>query len=508
MTKLKKGAQPPGSGTGASRSPDTPSFRYRQLAAEIERRILDGTYAPGERLPSVRGLRRQTNLSISTVYQAYLELTATGFVEARPKSGYFVLPVSLRDFEPPAFRKRSSAPQRVDLAPAVNSVVAAMSDARLVPLGNTGAEASLLPVKAFGRILKALSHEEMRTLLSYSPSEGVPELRRQVAIRTLGVIAGVDPEDVVITNGCTEAVALSLLATTRAGDTVAVESPTNFTFLQLLKELGLLVAEIATDPRDGVDLDELETALRGGRIKACLFMPNFQNPLGALMPEAKKRALVELAGRYEVAVVEDDISAQLHFEEPRPAPLKAYDRDDRVLTCSSFSKTLAPGLRLGWVLPARRYRGRVQRLKAGTTISTSTLDQHLVSRFLETGAYERHLRTLRNALRRQVFATALEIRSCFPGATRLAVPQGGSLLWVELPKGVDGLDVYQRAFDRGISIIPGVVCSSSKRFSRYIQVSCAAPFRRRIREAVRTLGAIVSELAGKRRARNAFAKGR
>jgi DNA-binding transcriptional MocR family regulator len=380
------------------------------------------------------------------------------------------------------------------LAPVVNSVVAAMSHPHFVPLGNTAADPALLPVKALNRILKGLSQEDMRALLSYSPSEGMPELRRQVAIGTLGVIEGVDPDDVVITNGCTEAVALSLLAVTRPGDTVAVETPTNFTFLQLMKELGLLVAEIATDPRDGVDLDELEAALRGRRIKACLLMPNFQNPLGALMPEDRKRALADLVARYEVPVIEDDISSPLHFGEARPRPLKAYDRDDRVLTCSSFSKTLAPGLRLGWGIPGRRHREKVRRLKAGTTISTSTLDQYLVVRFIESGAYERHLRSLRHALKRQVFAAALEIRKCFPAETRLAVPQGGSLLWIQLPKGVDGLDVYQRAFARNISIIPGVVCSNSKQFAQYIQISCAAPFRRRVRDAVRTLGAIVSEL--------------
>ena len=357
------------------------AFRYRQLAAEIERRIMDGTYAPGERLPSVRRLHRQTSLSISTVYQAYQELAATGFVEARPKSGYFVLPVSLRQFQPPVFRKWSSKPQRVDLAPVVNSVVAAISNPRFAPLGNTAADPALLPVKALTRILKGLSQEEMRALLAYSPSEGLPELRRQAAIDMLGMIEGVDPEDVVITNGCTEAVALSLLAVTRPGDTIAVETPTNFTFLQLLRELGLLVAEIATDPREGVDLDELERVLQGGRIRACLLMPNFQNPLGALMPEERKRALAEIVARYEVPVIEDDISSRLHFAEARPRPLKAYDRDDRVLTCSSFSKTLAPGLRLGWVIAGKRYRERVRSLKAGTTISTSTLDQHLVVRF-------------------------------------------------------------------------------------------------------------------------------
>ena len=472
------------------------AFRYRQLAAEIERRIMDGTYAPGERLPSVRRLHRQTSLSISTVYQAYMELAATGFVEARPKSGYFVLPVSLRQFQPPVFRKWSSKPQRVDLAPVVNSVVAAISNPRFVPLGNTAADPALLPAKALTRILKGLSQEEMRALLVYSPSEGLPELRRQAALDMLGMTEGVDPEDVVITNGCTEAVALSLLAVTRPGDTVAVETPTNFTFLQLLRELGLLVAEIATDPREGVDLDELERALQGGRIRACLLMPNFQNPLGALMPEERKRALAEIVARYEVPIIEDDISSRLHFAETRPRPLKAYDRDDRVLTCSSFSKTLAPGLRLGWVIAGRRYRERVRSLKAGTTISTSTLDQHLVVRFLESGAYERHLRALRGALKRQVFTAALAVRQSFPAETRLAVPQGGSLLWVQLPEGVDGLDVYQRAFERNIAIIPGVVCSNSKQFRQYIQISCAAPFKRRIRDAFKTVGGIVSSLVG------------
>jgi DNA-binding transcriptional MocR family regulator len=223
-------------------------------------------------------------------------------------------------------------------------------------------------------------------------------------------------------------------------------------------------------------------------------MPNFQNPLGALMPEANKQRLVELLSVRGVPAIEDDISSQLYFGDPYPRPLKAYDRNARVLTCSSFSKTLAPGLRLGWIIPDRSYNAKIRRLKAGITMSTSTLDQCVVSRFLSGGGYERHLRTLRSALKRQLYRTALEIRKQFPPQTRLAIPQGGSLLWVQLPPGVDGLDVYQTAFDRGIAIIPGAVCSNSDRFRNYIQISCAAPFTPRLKAAIEMLGAIVDSL--------------
>jgi DNA-binding transcriptional MocR family regulator len=475
-------------------APPHDAFQYQRLAGEIEKKIFAGVYQPGEKLPSIRSLHRQTNLSISTIYQAYLELEAAGVVAARPKSGYYVQPVAMPKLRTPVFSRKSFAPQRVSLAPAINSVVEAISNPRLVPLGNTAMDPALLPVKPLARILKSITHGEMRTLLTYSPSEGFPELRRQIALRTLGMISGITPADVIITNGCMEAVALALLAVTRPGDTVAIESPTNYSFLQLLKELGLLVVEIATNPQDGVDLDALEKNLERNSIRACLFMPNFQNPLGALMPEANKQHLLELLGRRDIPVIEDDISSEIYYGDQRPRPLKAYDREGLVLTCSSFSKTLAPGLRLGWIIPGRRFDARVRRLKAGINISTSTLDQCVVSRFLSGGGYERHLRTLRSALKRQIYRTAAEIQKHFPARTRLAVPAGGSLLWIQLPPAVDGLDVYQKAFDGGIAIIPGTVSTNSKRFRNCIQISCAAPFSTKVKAAIEKLGAIVSGL--------------
>jgi DNA-binding transcriptional MocR family regulator len=331
--------------------------------------------------------------------------------------------------------------------------------------------------------------------MSYSLSEGCPELRRQPALRTLGVIDGVTPEDIIITNGCMEAVSLSLLAVTRAGDTVATETPTNFTFLQLLKELGRMVVEVPTDPRLGVEVDELEKVLWSHTVRACLLMPNFHNPLGALMPDKRKKRLVNLLQKHEVPAIEDDVSSELYFGEQRPAPLKAFDRRDLVLTCSSFSKTLAPGLRIGWVVPGLRYRERIQNLKAGTTVSTSTLDQYLISELLASGAYERQMRSLRNALKKQMVRTALVIQKHFPPDTRLVLPEGGSLLWVQLPSGIDGLSVHRRALEHDIAIIPGVVCSSTGQFDNCIQISCASPFTPATETGIATLGRIVYELS-------------
>jgi DNA-binding transcriptional MocR family regulator len=334
-------------------------------------------------------------------------------------------------------------------------------------------------------------------MISYSLSEGYPELRRQITLRTLGVLKGVAPEDIIITNGCMEAVALAMLAVARPGDTIAIETPTNFGFLQLLQELGLLVMEVPTDPRYGVDLDELEKIFRQNRIKACLLVPNFHNPLGALMPDDHKKRLVQLIDEYEIPLVEDDISAELNFEEQRPLPLKAFSQQGLILTCSSFSKTLAPGLRIGWVIPAKRFKEKVQNLKAATTVSTSTLDQYLVAQYLTGGAYERHLRRLRNALKKQVVRTALAIHEHFPSETRLAIPKGGTLLWVQLPPYVNGLKVYQKALDHRIAIIPGGVCSNSGQFKNFVQISCGAPYTEKVEKGIATLGRIISKLSGK-----------
>ncbi|CAB5150790.1 DNA-binding transcriptional regulator, MocR family / aminotransferase domain [Olavius algarvensis associated proteobacterium Delta 3] len=473
----------------------TKEFRYRQLAADMERKILQGVYLPGDRLPSIRSLHRSADLSISTVYKAYVELEHMGLVEARPRSGYYVAPVSLRRLKTPRFPKTDASPRKVRLSSMINSIVSAINDPGLLPLGMTVIDPELVPYKSLGRILSGISRNEFKSMLSYALSEGHPELRRQLARQTLGIIQRITPGDILVTNGCMEAVALALLATTRPGETVAIETPTNYSFLQLLKELNVMVAEVPTDPKTGIDVGALEKTVQKTRIAACLVMPNFHNPLGTVMPAENKKALMRLVETYEIPVIEDDISSELYFGDHRPKPLKAYDRHGLVLTCSSFSKSLAPGLRIGWLMAGPRFKERVQNLKAGTNVSTSALDQYLMAHFLAGGGYDRHLRTLRTTLKKQAVRTALAVQRYFPKGTRLVLPEGGTLLWIQLPQNTDSLELYSRALSSNISVIPGTVCANTGQFRNYIMLSCGIPFTEEIEQGIQTLGDIACELA-------------
>lgn len=468
-------------------------FQYKQLAEEFETKIHNGTYPPGERLPSIRKLHRQLNLSISTVYQAYVELETSGLIEARPKSGYYVTPVPLRQLKAPVFEKKAAetVPRKVELSSMVYALVKAANDPNMLPLGCSATSPELLPYKALARILKGFTNNEIRSMISYPLTEGIPELRRQLVLQYIGVLKKISPEDIIITNGCIEAISLCLKALTNPGDTIAIETPTFFGFLQVLKEMGLMVVEVPTDPRYGVDLDELENTFRRNDIKACLFIPNFHNPLGALMPDSRKQKLVELVTRYGIPLIEDDISSELCYGEKRPLPLKAFDRKDMVLTCSSFSKTLAPGFRIGWAIPGKRFREKMLHLKTGINISTAGLNQHVLCRFLSGGGYNRHLRSLRNAVKKQTTNTALAIRKYFPPDIRLAIPQGGALLWVQLPQNIDGLDVYRKAMERRISILPGSVCTISGSFKNYIRICSSSPFTPAVEKGIATLGELI-----------------
>ncbi len=473
-------------------------FRYRQLADEIESKIHSGTYHAGEKLPSVRVLHRKMNLSISTVYQAYMELETTGLIEARPKSGYYVSPVSLRHLRPPDFDRVPISPQKVEveLDAMVNSVLKNINSPGMLPLSSSATAAELLPLKHLSAILKSISGKKMASVLNYSLTEGNPELRRHIALRTMGLPKGISAGDIVITTGCMEAVSMCLRAILKPGDTIAIESPTHFGFLQFFREIGLMVAEIPTHPREGADPDELEKIIRTNPVKACLLMPNFQNPLGVLMSDDRKKAIVRLLNRLEIPLIEDDICGEMYYEGNRPSLMKSFDQKDLVLTCSSFSKTLAPGLRIGWAIPGKHFRDRILRIKAGTTVCTSTLDQYITASFLSEGAYERHLRSLRGHLKKQTLKTAIAIQKYFPADTRLALPKGGSLLWVQLPRKVDGLRIYRSALEHSIAILPGAVCSAAGQFVNHIRIGCGHPFTDATEKGIETLGKLVTDAAG------------
>jgi DNA-binding transcriptional MocR family regulator len=469
-------------------------FRYAHLADDLEVKIKEGIYRSGEKLPSLRKLHDQTGLSITTVYQAYIELEKRGVVEPRQKSGYYVKPLLDRILPPPEAKKLRPVPKKVTMNALAYSIVEDMSNPEFLQLGGSAVMPDLLPFRQLTRCMRSESIDAMKTsLMRYENPYGNAELKRQIAKRMVGQARKTDMDEMVITSGCIEAVSLCLKAVGNAGDTVVVESPTYPWFLQIIEDQQMFALETPTDPRTGINLNQLERAVKKNRVAACLMIPNVHNPLGFTMADEKKHDLVDMMRRHDIPIIEDNIHGELYFGKARPSTMKSMDRGGMILHCASFSKTLSPGLRVGWTLPGR-YADRVRRLKMNSTVASPTLNQRVVAQFLKSGAYDRHLRRLRTALKNQISNTALAIARHFPEGTRITAPQGGLTLWVELDKKVDGLRVFQEARKRKISIFPGRICSTTNRYRNFIRISCGYPWSERIEKGIVTLAEIIAKL--------------
>jgi aspartate/methionine/tyrosine aminotransferase len=290
-----------------------------------------------------------------------------------------------------------------------------------------------------------------------------------------------------------QAIDLCLRTVARPGDIILVESPTFICYLQLIEDLNMRVLEVPVDSRHGIDPDRIQKILNEHDVRAALFNPNFHNPLGCLMSDQKKKDLVEMMNNQGIPIIEDDIYGDLYFGDSRPAPLKSFDRRELVLYCSSFSKTLVPDLRVGWTMPGI-FREKVKRLKFNVSIATPQLNQLIIAEFLATGAYDRHLRKMRNGLKKQAADTALAIKRYFPANTRISTPKGGYTLWVQLPHGVDSLELWCRAEKENISILPGALCSGTDQYSNYIRINCGFPFTRQLEQGIKKLGSLVRDL--------------
>jgi len=466
------------------------AFLYQAVSGKIAGLIDRGVLRPGERVPSVRRISTQEGVSVSTTLQAYTLLESRGYIEARPQSGFYVR--ARQAARPPEPRVSPVVRQatRVGISNLMSRIMLAASDPAVVPLGAACPSPELLPIRKVNRILAGLVRGAGSAMNGYTFLPGNRELQRQVARRSLDWGGRLGPEDVTITSGATEALHLCLRAVTKPGDVVAVESPAFFGILLQLETLGLRAVEIPCHPQQGLRLDLLADAIRKQGVRACIASPNFTNPLGSCMSDDAKQELVTMLARRGIPLIEDDLYGDLPFDGPRPRAAKAFDREGLVLVCSSFSKVIAPGYRVGW-LAAGQFQSRVQTLKLTSTLVTPSLLQMAIAKYLEGGAYERHLRRIRTAFKLQTEQMTAAVIEHFPSGTRVGRPTGGFVLWVELPQGIDSLDLMDRALAEGISISPGPMFSPRQRYRNYIRLSCGYPWSPRFDQAIRTLGRLM-----------------
>ena len=467
---------------------------YQVLAEELRAAIQDGRLSAGSRLPSVRETSRSRALSINTVLAAYRQLETRGLVEARPQSGYFVrarlaspIAAKLALKPPPAKQAASAVLSRIEAA------LAAQSDPQTIDLSLACPKSSdFYPGKALSRFAADFARRKPELLTDYSLPPGPIRLRREICRHARELGMALEADNIILTNGCMEALQLALRAVTQPGDTIAIESPTYFNLISLAEHLGLRMIELPTHPAQGLSLDALELLFSERRVQAVVCMPTVHNPLGTSMPLAAKQRLAEMAQSWKIPVIEDALYAELQYAAPLQPTVKSFDRDGWVILCTSYTKVLAPGFRVGWV-DAGRFRRRLAALKFSASLAQPAFLGEVLGAYLESGGYAQHLRRLRRLYAAQVDRLRGLIAEAFPAGTRATEPTGGFLVWVELPDGCDGNRLCDEALPQGITITPGSLFSPTGRHKAHIRLSACHTFSDRHVHALLSLGKLAQK---------------
>ena len=465
---------------------------YEAVADRVAWLIENETLRPGDRIPSVRRMHEQLEVSISTVMQAYRLLEDRGLVEARPQSGYYVRRNIARRPDEPTVARPATSPRKVRVRSLSHVLMDKLYHAGVVKLGAAIPDVELMPVKALNRCFGQVLRYNTVAAHGYDTPAGCEALRVEIARRMLDAGITVSADEIITTCGATEGLYIALKAVTKPGDTVAIETPTYYGILEKLEELQLRSLEIRTDPRDGPDVDSLAEVVAAGKVQALLTVSNYSNPVGSCIPDDRKRAIVGIMSRAGLPVIEDDVSGDLNFEGSRPKTLKAYDQDGLVLYCSSFSKTLSPGSRAGWCIPGR-FAEDFLRIKMAISPACPMATQLAIAAYLKQGGFDRHLRRLRRCYRDQVNRVAQSVGRHFPEGTRVSNPDGGHVLWVEMPEGVDSMQLHDEAAEHGISIAPGPLFSPVGQYRNCLRLNCGIQWSPRVEAAVATVGTLARQ---------------
>ncbi|MCG8638036.1 MAG: PLP-dependent aminotransferase family protein [Desulfobacterales bacterium] len=465
--------------------------KYQIVADRLVKLIEDGVLGPGMAVPSVRKLSRQWNVSISTVLSAYYRLEARGLLKPRPRSGFYVSTRLPSTPPEPTLSHPGPDPSTVGMRELITMVILRDTvNPDLVQLGAAHPHQALSATGKLNRLMAAAGRRMGDRSGLYLPPGGDTRLRRQIALHSMNAGCSLDGDEIVVTAGCGEAIYLCLRAICRPGDTVAVESPICFDVFQYMENLGLKALEIPTHPREGISIEALKFALDNHAVKACIVISNFNNPLGSCIPDQRKKELVRLLVNRDIPLIENDIFGDIHYQPRRPLIAKSFDTKGMVLWCSSFSKTLSPGLRVGWTAPGR-FREQVEWLKFSSSLGTATLPQAAVAAFMSGGDYHQHLRRISRIYEQRMGALRRAVFRYFPEDIRATDPMGGYLLWIELPQVIDALELYKTALGEGIAITPGHLFSAGSQYRNFIRLN-AANWSDLAEPAVKRLGQVIS----------------
>lgn len=470
-------------------------YRYEEISAEIATNITEGKLKSGHKLPSVRSLKQQYNAGLSTIEKAYELLVIKGFVTSIPKSGYYV---TLPEEWPGESKIRLPGLNRVRDELFKNNILAVTSSAdahrrhSLSEFNVATPDDLLIPQKMILRNMQQVIREKGTQLLRYYPSNGAEPLKEQITKHAALHNGTADISGLIITDGAIQAFYIALAAVTNPGDAVAIESPCVFSMLQVLRVLKLKAVEIPVTEPHGFDLDFLRETLKVIPIKAIVLTPNFHNPTGCLMSDADKRQLLQIAKATAIPILENDVYGDLNFSDHRPGNIGAMDDSGLVMTFSSFSKTLASGIRLGWLFAGKFFK-EAEQIKFALGSTVSPIYQETMLNILSTASYDRHLRTFRAKLASQCYQTIELIATHFPEKTLISTPKGGYSIWLKMERAIDMTKFHQHCDAIGVRFTPGYTFSNSNAFEQYFRIIFAVKFTEHRKEALKQAGLMAAK---------------
>ncbi|MFC7523093.1 PLP-dependent aminotransferase family protein [Parapedobacter sp. GCM10030251] len=461
-------------------------YRYSVFTSSIEAKITTGVLKPGDKLPSVRRIKEEYNLSTSSVQSGYDYLVFKGLVMSIPRSGYVVA----------AQTKKISGEPQIDLPPIPRDPIFRENviltsnikqHAEFASLNAATPSDFFVPQKLVLRTMQQVIREKGAALLRYYPTNGTDELRELLTRRSAGHGARVQPEELLITDGALQALYIALAITTTPNDIIAVESPCVFSVLEVIANLRLRTIEIPVRNKEGFDTDYLKNVCDKNAVKAIVLTPNFHNPTGLLLTDERKKEVLAIASHHHIPIIENDVYGDLYFRNPRPSNIRNFDTSGSVITFSSFSKTIAPGIRLGW-MAAGRFLSKAERMKFSLGRSVSPLNQEVIAKLLGSATYDRHLRTFRRELERQAIQLAGQFSSYFPENTYTEIPQGGYSIWNKLSADVDMQGFYKSCETLGIHFTPGTTFSFTDAYDHCFRTIFSQRITAASIDAIKTLG--------------------
>jgi DNA-binding transcriptional MocR family regulator len=469
-----------------------PEFLYQQVIDFVDQQEKNGALRAGDKLPSLRKLSRQFEISIPTVKQAYIELERQGTISARPQSGYYLKAKQARTLKPMRTKWACCEPVEISCRSLIEQVYEAVHLPDTVALGISNPVNAHPPDKALARLMRSVLSKNAEKAVSYGPVNGDPKLRLNLAFRYQEQGVAINHEDIIITNGAQEALSIALQCVAERGDIIAVESPCFFGLIELIESLGMKALEVYTCTEDGVCVNELAKVIKQHHVKACLFSTAISNPLGSMMTDQQRQDMVSLLEQHDIPLIEDEVYSDLYFTEKRPVPAQLYSNKGLVITCSSFSKTAAPGYRVGWLLPGK-FEEEAKRIKRAQSCSTPMLQQWTLTDYLMSGEYDRHLQVLRKTLRYNSERMRALIAEHFPKEVCISQPRGGSVLWVRCRSHVDTSQFFTEAIAKGVSFAPGEIFSPTGKYKNFMRISYGVKWCDKVDKAVAELGKLVHD---------------